>query len=160
MLWFPVGSLCAAISCYAMLLRCPVFYHPLSLPPASILEPFFDSNLSTANSASNKAPIVYPHEPRLRHAFMLFSRHYVNYVYFRFVMHESQLLKLKSHLLQQRKHSERYKTPSQVRRPWHSSTQTNPYSSVQKQASMKVYQQPCFRRQTEGYNRYTSSAEQ
>ena len=71
--------------------------YPLAVPWSL----FFDSNFSTANSASNNAPIVYLHEPRLHHAFMLFSHHYVNYVYFRFVTHESRLLKLKLHLSQQ-----------------------------------------------------------
>ena len=42
--------------------------------------------------------------------------------------------------------------PSQVRRSWHSLTQANTQSSVQKQASVKGYQRPYSRRQTEAYN--------
>ena len=49
--------------------------------------------------------ITLPLFLRMSHAFVtpvcFFSRHSVNYVYFRFVTYESQLLKLKSHLSQQ-----------------------------------------------------------
>ena len=80
-------------------------HHYGSYPP--ICHVFFSKYMiKYTKSSFDQAPIVYPHEPRLRHAFMLFSRHYVNYVYFRFVTHESQLLKLKSHLLQHIPHPE------------------------------------------------------